>query len=83
MTPRKTRARGALFGGAFLGLFALLVFVRARQADVAHNVIHYWLKPGFMTPFQGYALAALLFSLAVYCTMSSFRLRRESKQNEK
>jgi hypothetical protein len=70
MTPRKPPAGGALFGAALFGFVALVLFVRARQADVAHNVIHYWLKPGFMTPFQGYALAALLLGLAAYCAMS-------------
>jgi hypothetical protein len=83
MTPRKPPAGGALFGAALFGFVALVLFVRARQADVAHNVIHYWLKPGFMTPFQGYALAALLLGLAAYCAMSGFRLRRGSKRIEK
>jgi hypothetical protein len=83
MTPRKPPAGGALFGAALFGFVALVVLLRARQADVAHNDIHYWLKPGFMTPFQGYALAALLLGLAAYCGMSGIKLRRGSKQIEK
>jgi hypothetical protein len=77
MAPHKPSVAGPLFGAALFTFAALPVFVRARQADVSYTVVHYWLKPGFMTPLQGYGLATLLFCLAVYCFISAIRLRRQ------
>jgi hypothetical protein len=82
MEPHKSSVAGSLFGAALFTCVALLVVVRVRQADIASTVVHYGVKPGFMTPLQGYGLATLLVCLAVYCATNAIRLRRQLKQRE-
>ena len=63
-------------------LLALIFFVRAYQADVSRTVIHSSLRPGFMTPLQGYLLSGLLICLSGYCAISAIRRRRSRKSND-
>jgi hypothetical protein len=82
MAARKTSAGELLFEAAIFFCLALLVFVRAHQADLHHTVIHDWLKPNFMTPVQGYILSALLACLSGYCAIGGIKRRRLQKSSE-